>query len=238
MIATFGLAFIAGALTMMSPCVIPVIPLVMAGAAKAARFGPTFLLLGLVISFSLTGTFATVILFQLDLTPDLLSDIGGSALVIVGSFLLFPGLDNVFKRLTSGPANYFSGLIDRFSIEGGTGQFILGLVIGFIWAPCTGPTLGAAIALASQRENLTQSFFTMLSFSAGAAIPLALFGATANKFIKKRSLFVKYSARARIAMAVVFIGIGASILLSLHKTLEASILQLLPEWWVNLITSV
>ena len=238
MITTFGLAFVAGALTMLSPCVIPVIPLVMAGASKAARFGPTFLLVGLITSFTLTGTFATAILFQLELSPDLLSDVGGAILVVVGSFLLFPGLDKVFKRLSTGPANHLSGFVDGLSIDGRAGQFVLGLVIGVIWAPCTGPTLGAAIALASQQEQLIKSFFTMLSFSIGATIPLALFGATANRFLQKRGLLVKYGARARIAMGVLFVGIGTAILTSFHKTVEATVLQILPEWWVNLITSI
>jgi len=236
--ATFALAFGAGALTMFSPCVIPVIPLVMAGASRAARFGPTFLLLGLIISFSITGTFATALIFYLDFPPNILSDVGGIALVVVGGFLLFPALDKVFKQLTTGPANYFNGLLDRIRISGGPGQFLTGMVIGVIWAPCTGPTLGAAVALASQQENLTQSFFTMLSFSAGAAVPLGVLGTSANKLAGKRSLFMKYGAYARIAMALLFMAIGISILLSFQKLLEAWVLELLPEWWIKMITSL
>jgi cytochrome c biogenesis protein CcdA len=238
MLASYLLAIGAGILTMLSPCVLPVIPLVMGSAASANRFGPLALLLGLIVSFTLTGTFATAVLFSLGLPTDILATLGGILLIVVGSFLLFSSLDGLFKRSSTGFSNWINATIGRLSLPGFRGQFLVGSVIGVIWAPCTGPTLGAAIALAAQGENLFQSFLTMLSFSVGAAVPLAGFGLAANRWSRKRNALLEFGEKSRKAMALLFLVIGSSILAGWHKILEAWVLNHLPDWWVRMIASL
>lgn len=234
----FILAFGAGALTMLSPCVLPVIPLVMGAASQSSRLGPLFLLLGLITSFSIMGTFATLVLFQLGLSSDALSVVGASLLIVVGAFLWLPSLDHLFKRLFSGPAQNLEARLAKLSPTGPQGQFLVGTLIGVIWAPCTGPTLGAAIALASQGESLIFAFLTMLSFSIGTAVPLGALGYGANRWAKSRQKLMAFGVGAKKLMGLLFIGIGLAILFGWHKTLEAWVLSHLPDWWLNLITAL
>ncbi|PIT99461.1 MAG: cytochrome C biogenesis protein [Bdellovibrionales bacterium CG10_big_fil_rev_8_21_14_0_10_45_34] len=236
MIGQMTLAVLAGAVTTLSPCVIPVIPLVVGGASHSARFGPLYLLLGLVTSFTLTGTFAAALLFKLGLPPDMLTQGAAVLLILVGAFLFFSFLDNLFKSSTDGLSQWANNFISTHKLSGPLGQFTIGALIGLIWAPCTGPTLGAAISLASQGENLFESFVVMLSFSLGACLPLGVYGSVANLWVKRKGQIIKFGQGLRKAVALLFIFVGVSILLGWHKALETWLLGHLPEWWVNLIT--
>jgi cytochrome c-type biogenesis protein len=237
-VTTGALAFLAGMLTMLSPCVLPVIPLVMGGAARAVRFGPLILLLGMIASFSITGSFLTALLFQLDLSPRHLTSLTAVILIVVGLFLLVDRLDNIFKSLSSSFAQRVDQSLLKLSVPGAVGQFLIGAAIGIIWAPCTGPTLGAAIALAAQGENLLQVFATMLAFSVGASLPLGLLGYATKTFASRRQSLMKFALGARRIMALLFIAIGFFLVSGAHRSLETWILMQLPEWWVNLITSL
>jgi cytochrome c biogenesis protein CcdA len=232
------LSMAAGGLTILSPCVLPVVPLVMGGSSRSSRFGPIALLAGMIISFAVIGTFASAILFQLGLSPDALTNFGAILLILVGLFLLSDSLGKLFKVGTTGFSQKLDSRLQSFSLTGFQGQFVIGLAIGLIWAPCTGPTLGAAIALAAQGENLWVSFATMLAFGLGAAIPLGVLGLGAKKWASKRGQFIEFSQYLKKGMGFLFAFIGIAILFGWHKWLETQILELLPEWWVNMITSL
>lgn len=234
--SSLALAILAGLVTTFSPCVIPVIPLVVGGAAQSGKKGPLYLLSGLVTSFTLAGSFAAFILFQLDLAPDILTKLGGWGLVTVGLFLIVHKLDQLFKKLTNSSAGKIQERLQRFDMGHPLSQFFVGALIGVIWAPCTGPTLGAAIALASQGENLLQALLTMLAFSLGACLPLGIYALLGKKLLKNMSGLISTGLRLRQMVAVIFLAVGTSILLNLHKSLEVWILNHLPEWWVNFIT--
>lgn len=236
MASSLALAVLAGLVTTFSPCVIPVIPLVVGGSAQSGRTGPLFLLLGLIASFTMAGSFAALVLFQLNLAPDILTKIGGWGLIIVGLFLIVPQLDQLFKKFTNSSAGRIQEKLQRFDMSHPFSQFLVGALIGVIWAPCTGPTLGAAIALASQGENLLQAMLTMFAFSLGACLPLGAYAILGKKLLKNMSGLISTGVRLRQVMATIFLAVGTSILLNLHKSLEVWILNHLPEWWVNFIT--
>lgn len=117
-------------------------------------------------------------------------------------------------------------------------QFMIGLMLGFIWLPCTGPTLGAAIGMASQGQNLVSAFFIMLMFSIGASFPLLLYAFAGKYFSNKIESFSKFGVYLKKILSLVFLIIGTSIYFGLTKKLEAFILDNLPEWWVYFITSI
>lgn len=235
---SFILAAGAGALTILSPCVLPVVPLVMGGSARSSRWGPVALLSGMILSFALIGTFATALLFQLGISANWISTLGAILLILVGLFLSLNFLDALFKKGSSGLSQKLDQKLQRFSLTGFHGQFVLGAAIGFVWAPCTGPTLGAAIALAAQGESLLWAFVTMLFFGLGAAIPLGLLGLGAKHWAKKKGALIGASVKLKKAMGLLFVFIGVAILFNGHKWLEATVLEYLPDWWVNLITSL
>lgn len=173
-IVGLGLAGLAGILTILSPCVIPLLPLVLGGAASEHRYGPLALAGGLTVSFTTIGLFVATIGFGIGLDMDFFRGFAAILLVTIGVILALPVLQTRLAVAAGPVSNWTEQRFGGFSTSGLGGQFSLGLLLGAVWVPCVGPTLGAASLLASQGENLGQVALTMLVFGFGAGIPLAL----------------------------------------------------------------
>ena len=102
------------------------------------------------------------------------------------------------------------------------GQFLGGLLLGAVWSPCIGPTLGGAIALASQGQNLGWAFLIMLSFSAGVSTLILGIGIGGQGVVRKRAQALRGLARnSKTILGVVFVAVGLMILFRLHHLAEA-----------------
>ena len=174
--AAFALAFLAGLLSTLSPCVLPLLPIVLGAAGSEHRFGPAALGAGLALSFVALGLFVATIGFAIGLDAGAFQIAAAGLMIVIGIVLTVPRLQ-ARLALAGGPA---AGWIERrfggFSAGGLHGQFALGLLLGAVWSPCVGPTLGAASVLAAQKQDLAQVAATMLVFGFGAAAPLLLLG--------------------------------------------------------------
>ncbi len=163
------LAYAAGLLTLINPCVLPVVPIVLATALHASRFGPLALTAGMSLSFVAFGLLITSAGHSIGLTEDLLSRIGAVIMIGFGLVLLVPRLNAVFTSATTGLSSRADARLTRVDHTSLTGQFLGGLLLGAVWSPCIGPTLGGAIALASQGKSLFMAGLTMLGFAAGVS---------------------------------------------------------------------
>jgi cytochrome c biogenesis protein CcdA len=175
--ASYGFGFLAGILSILSPCVLPLLPIVLGSALAAHRLGAIALSLGLALSFVLVGLFVATIGFSLGLDGDLFRRIGAVFLLVFGALMLFPGLQAYVTALLGRLPGV--GLQDRaqsYSPSGIGGQLVLGLLLGVVWSPCVGPTLGAAATLAAQRQDLASVALMMLVFGLGASLPLLVIG--------------------------------------------------------------
>ncbi|PPC94670.1 MAG: cytochrome C biogenesis protein [Methylotenera sp.] len=238
-ISTIALSFIAGVLSLLSPCVLPIIPILLASAISTHRFGPFALAAGLTLSFTVIGvalaSFGTV----LGIEPDIFRKIMAGLLVVFGIILLFPLLQSKFANATSGVSGSGQNLLNRFSTDSLFGQFIIGIFLGVIWSPCVGPTLGAAMALASQGEGFLNLATVMFSFGLGAGIPLILLGKLSQQSLQKiRNKLFKAGDIGKKIFGVLLLISGLLILTGTDKLMEARILDAAPEWWVKLSTSI
>jgi cytochrome c biogenesis protein CcdA len=144
-----ALAFVAGVLTSLSPCVLPILPLVLSAAASERKYGAVALAAGLAISFVLVGLFVATIGYSIGLTTELFRQVGAALMVMLGAVLIFPPLQTCLA-LASGPiANWTDRHLGSERGSGYAGQFGVGILLGAIWTPCVGPTLGAASLLAA-----------------------------------------------------------------------------------------
>jgi cytochrome c-type biogenesis protein len=145
-------AFVAGVLTVLSPSVLPILPIVLGAAASERKYGPAALAAGLAVSFVAIGLFVATIGYSVGPTADLFRQIAAALMIVLGAVLLLPNLQ-ARLAMASGPiANWTDR---RFSTQHGggyAGQFSVGLILGAVWSPCVGPTLGAASLLAAQAE--------------------------------------------------------------------------------------
>ena len=234
---TYGLGIAAGALSTLSPCVLPLVPVLLASAVNAHRWGALALGGGLALSFALVGTFLATLGASLGLDPDTFRFVGAVILAAFGLILLIPKLQDAFAASTSRLSDSGGQLLARVSLDGLMGQFIVGCVLGVVWSPCVGPTLGAATTLASQGENLSQIAVLMVLFGVGAAAPLVLLGFLSRaSLMKVRRRLLDVGKFGKRLLGLVMLGLGVLIATGADKSLEAWILDWTPDWLTALTT--
>jgi len=150
------LAFVAGLLTLINPCVLPVLPIVLASAMQAGR-----------------------------LTEELMSRIGAVMMILFGLILLIPRLNSAFATATTSLSQNAEGNLSQMPITSLKSHFFGGLLLGAIWSPCVGPTLGGAISMASQGTDLWRAFLIMLSFGLGVSTVIIALGFGTQEAIRK-----------------------------------------------------
>jgi cytochrome c-type biogenesis protein len=235
--ATYGLGLVAGALSTLSPCVLPLVPVLIASAVNAHRWGAVALGTGLALSFAIIGIFIATVGASLGLDPDTFRIAGAVILTLFGLILLVPKLQEMFASATGALSNSGNELLASVTFEGFTGQFLVGLLLGVVWSPCVGPTLGAATTLASQGRGLSQIGLLMLIFGIGAAAPLVLLGSLSRASLTKmRGRLLNAGKIGKQGLGMVFLGLGILIVTGLDKSLEAWVLDRMPDWLTALTT--
>ncbi|MGH1369759.1 MAG: cytochrome c biogenesis CcdA family protein [Maritimibacter sp.] len=230
---TILLAYGAGLLTLINPCVLPVLPIVLATALNAHRLGPVALAAGMSLSFVALGMLVSTVGYAVGLDEDVVAKTGAALMVVFGLVLLVPGLNALFTRATSGLAARADGGLDGVNRSGLWGQFAGGLLLGAVWSPCIGPTLGAAISFAAQGENLGVAFITMLGFAAGVSTLILAIG-YGLRATKLRSL----ARVSRPVLGIAFLLVGLLILTGFTHVLEGWLLSIMPGWLLDLSVSI
>ena len=143
-------------------------------------------------------------------------------LIAVGLVLLVPKLQAQFALVASPVANWVDEHLDEFRATGGfAGQLALGLMLGAVWSPCVGPTLGAASMLAAKGENLGQVALTMFVFGIGAALPLMLLGFLSREAMMRwRGRMMEAGKGGKMLLGVVLVAIGLIVATGLDKRIE------------------
>ena len=234
---TFGLAFLAGILSTLSPCVLPLLPLVLGTAVSQHRLGPAALAAGLALSFVSIGLFVATVGFSIGLDGTVFRAAAALLLIVIGLVLVMPALQ-ARVAVAAGPVSNWAG--QRFggmSGAGLSGQFGVGLLLGAVWAPCVGPTLGAASVLAAQGKDLVQVAATMLIFGVGAALPLLVLGMLSREaLLRWRNRMMAAGQGAKMLMGAVLILTGLVIITGTDKRLEAFLVDISPAWLTDLTT--
>jgi len=228
-------AYLAGLLTLINPCVLPVLPIVLATALGADRRGPMALALGMSIAFVGFGMFVNTIGFAIGLTIDRMSQIGAVLMIVFGLVLLIPQLSAVFERATARMSARANAGLDGASQQNLRTQFLGGLLLGLVWAPCIGPTLGAAIALASQGESLFWVFLIMCAFAAGVSTLILGIGIGGQTVLRERAMRLRgFAHKRKRILGVAFLIVGLMILFKVHHIFERWALGILPYWLQDL----
>ena len=237
MLATLGLAYLAGLLSTLSPCVLPLLPLVLGSAASAHRLGPLALALGLAGSFVVVGLFVATIGFAIGIDADVVRIVAAVLMILAGAVLIVP-LFQSRLALAGGPMSDWAGQrLAGLSTAGLPGQFAVGVLLGVAWSPCVGPTLGAASLLASQAQDLPRVAATMLLFGLGASSPLLAVGILSREVMSKaRDRVLSAGLYLKAALGIAFVVIGASIVTGADRQIEAALVEASPQWLTDLTT--
>ncbi len=211
---------LGGLITSLSPCILPVLPIVLAagmtaspgegadGEAVAAPYRtrirrPVLVVTGLVVSFSLATLFGSLILSSLDLPQDTLRDAGIAVLIVVGLGMLIPRLGELLERPFA--------RLQRRAVRPGSQGLGLGLALGLVYVPCAGPVLAAiAVVGATHRVGLS-AFVLTLSFAIGVALPLLAFALAGEQASHRIGVFRRRMREVRLGGGVLLIGIAVAI---------------------------
>ncbi len=235
--AALALAFVAGVLSILSPCVLPILPIVLGAAASEHRWGPAALAAGLAVSFVAIGLFAATVGYSIGLDAELFRNVAAALMITIGAVLLVPRFQ---ERLALAGAPFAAWSDRQFGgsrQSGLSGQIVGGLLLGAVWSPCVGPTLGAASILAAQGRDLGEVAATMLAFGFGAALPLVFVGLLSREtLLRWRARLIAGGAGAKVAFAIMLVSIGALVLSGLDRRIETGAVDISPQWLTNITT--
>jgi cytochrome c biogenesis protein CcdA len=236
-LGNLALGYAAGALSTLSPCVLPILPIVLFGAIERHAWGPVALAAGLSTSFAAVGIAIALVGFSIGVDPSTLRLAIAGLLAGMGAVILIPAFQGRFATIAAPIATGGQNLLDRIQPSGLGGQFGLGALFGVIWSPCSGPTLGAAVGLAAQGDNVGTAAAIMISFGFGAATPiLALAYGSRQAILARRDWLARVSHIGKPLTGAAFIGIGAFVLTGLDKTVEAFLTRVMPDWLLTVTT--
>lgn len=236
-IAIVGLALLSGILSTLSPCVLPLLPIVLGTAASQHRLGPVALAAGLAISFVAIGLFVATIGFAIGLDAGIFRYAAAAMMVAIGAVLLVPHFQEQFAVVAGPASGWASSRLGTVEQAGLTGQFLVGMLLGAVWSPCVGPTLGAASVLAAQGKDLGQVALTMLMFGIGAALPLLLLGLLSREaMLKLRGRMMNAGSAVKSLLGLVLIIVGLAVASGFDKAIEAKLVDWSPVWLTELTT--
>lgn len=195
--------FIAGLMSVLSPCVLPVVPIVVAGSSDEHRLRPVLLVIGISLSFILMGVLSSIFGSVLGPRMLLVEKIAGAMIVIFG--ILLTVNINLFKHLSS-----FSQFAQRS--KGRFGGLFLGLTLGVIWIPCIGPMLSSVLALVATQGKIVPGIFLLLIYSAGFSVPMLIAGYASQFFRKRLKVISKSSYLINAISGLILIALGLFII--------------------------
>ncbi len=237
-----ALSFVAGVLSILSPCVLPLVPIVLGAAASKAKWGPAALAAGLSLSFVAIGMFVATIGFSIGLDADVFRAVAAVLIMAIGVVLMVPRLQGAIAVAGAPLAAWANGRLAGLDTGGRdtgslAGQFGVGVLLGAVWSPCVGPTLGAASLLAAQGRDLGQVSAIMLVFGLGAALPLLVLGiASREAMMRWRQKLATAGHGLKAAFGAVLVAIGLLVITGLDKAVETALVDASPQWLTDLTT--
>lgn len=192
-------AFVAGVISILSPCVLPLLPAIFAYSTSKGHLRPLAIVLGLTISFTIMGVITSAFgsLFRQYLLY--LSFFAGLIIILFGVTLLFDlGTFNVFGG--------FSGI--DVKEKGLLGGLLFGISLGIIWIPCVGPILASILTLVAIEGDIAYGAFLLFIYSMGLGIPMLVIAYSANISSSALSSIAKYDQYLKKSAGVVLILVG------------------------------
>jgi len=202
-LADVVLSFGAGLASVASPCVLPVVPIIVAGPAEEHRARPALVVAGIALSFMAMGVLVS--LFGATVGPAVpLLEKGVGAMVLVFGLLLLADV-NLWKRLS-----WFQGLGP--SGGGRWSGLLLGLSLGLVWIPCVGPMLSSVLAMVATKGTLAAGLGLLFVYSLGFAVPMLAVGYGSQALRQRVRALASRPALVRWASGLLLVAFGIVIL--------------------------
>ena len=223
--------YLAGLLTLINPCVQPI---VLMSSRRADRRAPVFLALGMSASFVLLGLSVATLGPALGLSEEVVARAAAFKMMTFGLVMLIPSFGGRFATATAGISARADAGMTATADAGLPAQFLGGALLGAVWSPCSGPTLGAAIGLAAQGQNLGRAGAIMLAYALGVSTLILAIAYGAHQALQRNKAALRqFSECAKPIMGAAFLLIGAMLFFHLNRPIEAWFLGILPNGLVD-----
>ncbi len=227
-------AFLAGVVTVLSPCILPVLPLILSsslGGESVGKSRPIGVVVGFIASFTLFTLFLSSIVSLLGIAADSLRLVAIAVVGLFGISLLVPRFQIFLEQLFS----RFSGLVPRFSGRSGFGSgFFVGLSLGLLWTPCVGPILASVISLALTGSVTLVAFFITLAYASGTAIPMLLIIWGGRELLHRVPWLLRNTARIQRGFGIVMVLIAVALSVNLDRRFQTYIVNTFPRYGIGL----
>lgn len=234
MILLTGFAFLAGIVTILSPCILPVLPIILSstiGGQKTGYSRPLGIVIGFVASFTFFTLFLSSLVRFLDIPADSLRLISVAVIIIFGVSLLIPKfqflLETVFSRLAK--------FAPSSTQKGGFGSgIVLGFSLGLLWTPCVGPILASVISLAITGTVTLSAFIITFAYSLGTAIPMFAVMIGGQNLLRKIPGLYRNLPKIQKAFGILMILTALGILTGFDRKFQTWVLNTFPGYGVGL----
>lgn len=222
---TILLAFVAGVITILSPCVLPLLPIILAGATGAGSARPAGIAIGFVGSFTIATLGLATAVSSLGLSPDIQRQTSVIVLCMLGLVMLVPQLHLRFESMASRWVPVLSDGGNGFS-----GAFTLGVGLGLAWTPCVGPIMASVMTLAMSQQIDSTAVLITLAFALGTVLPLMAIMLGGRHVVTKLSWFQLYGGQVQQVFGGLLIATALAIWFGLDRSAQAALVELLPSW--------
>lgn len=218
-----GLAFLGGILTVLSPCVLPILPVLVGRSLQSHKYGPIALVIGLVSGFAVAGSLLGFTASWFTGLANVLRYGAIVILLILGLLAIFP--DWSYRLFSYLPIH---GWTKEPTRGGLSGEFWLGMQLGLLWTPCAGPVLGGILVLAAVNHNVISAFGLLVAYGVGAAVPLLAIAYGGRAFSRRLLRLRSHSANLQRVGGVMIVVTAIAILLGWDVQIQLWLAPLFP----------
>src|SRR5208337_516992 len=234
MTVILAFAFLSGVITILSPCILPVLPIVLSGGVGGGKARPFGVLAGFVVSFTAFTLALSAIVQALGIPVDALRIVAVVLIIIFGVVMLVPWLRNRFELLTSRIARRSGTTPGAQRRNGFWSGVVVGLSLGLIWTPCVGPIMASVISLALTQHVDGGSVSITLAYTLGTSIPMLAIMLGGRALLKKVPALTRNAGNIQKGFGVLMILVGVAIGFGWDRQFQATILRLFPNYGTGL----
>lgn len=225
-------AFLAGFATILSPCILPVLPIVLASSTASGKKRPFGIVLGFVLSFTFFTLALTFLVKATGIDPNILRSVAIVIIFIFGISMLIPQvilwLESLVSRLSSKVGT------NKEQSDGFFGGLFVGMSLGLVWTPCAGPILASVITLAATSTVTLEAVLITMAYSVGTSIPMIGIIYGGRGLLKKVPFLLKNSAKIQKIFGIIIILVAVAMFFNLDRKFQAYIVEKFPEYGAGL----
>lgn len=224
----FLFAFVSGLVTILAPCIWPLLPIVLAASATGKTHKkPLGITLGIIVSFSVLTLCISLLVRLLHFDPNVLRTLAVIVLLVFGVSLLMPSFGAVFELLISRLSSKL-GQRRQTASDGFASGFVTGLSLGIVWTPCAGPILATMATLSALGQLSFTLVGMMVSYGIGVGIPLFAFAYGGQKLVSKTRFLSRYTGRVQQVFGVIILLTALAIFTNYDKVIQTNLLNAFP----------